>query len=186
MAGSPAATLAVAVPVAIALIGGIVKAAGLRGEVHREWGSRIGDLTAGVDEFAFQQLRNVYKRIGPWLYTGQGFWPAGPPPNPNDLAGLIAKYTRAIRFKSRLSRDVTVLMWVGPITIVSLAVGLAATVAISLHRIHLVEMTRAAEIGYGLAIGCAAGAIACLGAYVVLRHRLTSVALLADKGGCGA
>lgn len=186
MASSLVGTLAVTVPIGLALIGGIVKAAGLRDDVHRDWGTRAKELEAGVDEFAIHQLRHVYSRIGPWVFSDHGFWPDGPPPDPKGLSSFIAEYTRAIRFRSRLGSDIRYLMWVGPAGVAVLTAGLVATVAASLYGTDVVKVAFVPKLVAGLGIASFTGLLVCVGTYVVLRHRLTSVAVVAERGEPGA
>lgn len=182
MNGSGLAILAITIPIMIAIGGGIFKVASLRGSVHREWALKIDQLLSGVDEYAIRQLRKVYENIGSWLTSGRGFWPDGPPPSPDALDSLVGNYSRAVRYRNRLERDIRYLMWVGPIGIAALTIGLVPLLLASLKGAGRLESgiySTVLSVTSGVAI---VGVVVALGSYVALHHRLTSVEVLVVTG----
>ena len=197
------AILGIAITLALALGGAIYKTSMLRGTVHREWSKRVDQSIAGLEELALRKLREIYRIIDPWLSSdrklseihrlteawfgqdsdssGREFWPDGPLPDPFSLSDLISGYSRALRFRNRIEKDIACLMRIGPMFVVMLSLGFAAVVLAALDGVGIVDSQVLALIGYIIGACSLIGIVLALGSYVVLLHRLTSIEVLASE-----
>lgn len=182
MDDSDFAVMAIAITVVLALIAWIVKASTLRGSVYREWSTRVDKSIAGLDEFAYKTLHDIFSVIRPWLDTNRHFWPEGPLPDPFSLSDLISKYARALRFRERLEKDIERLMRVGPFAVLALVLGIVSVVLFALRGVGILDSHSVIVTGYAVSAAAGSGLLAALGSYVILHHRLTSVELLAAEG----
>jgi len=74
------------------------------------------------------------------------------------------------------------MMWVGPITTVALALGLIPMAIVTLLGVGVLEDGLFIVLAYSTGAVALFGTVLALGSFVVLRHRVTSVEVLAGKG----
>lgn len=174
----------ISVTALIAVCAAIFKTATLRSRISREWSPRVYTCMAGLDELSLQAISDLYNQIQKNFstITDKDIWPDGPPIDPLSLRQPIEVYTRALRFRTRLEKDVTRLMRIGPILVASLSVFAVSIALITLNTIDILASHTLLIIGYYLGSISFLLTTVSVCAYVILQHRLASVEVLSYGG----
>ncbi len=155
------------------------KAAGLRGDTNRTWGSRIDLTYAGLTERAIETLRELQAQANQLLGDMSDFDPALAVVDPDPLAEQATRFNRLLkvrrRLRSRFQRQLR-LMSLTVYLVGGYAGGVivAGTYYVGIQNVHWTGCA-------GIALACsslAAGALLLI-QYAYLENRLSAAEIMA-------
>lgn len=165
---------------AVALVGGLFKAVKLRGDVNRDWSSRLVLLEASLKDQALAELSRLRRQVDELVGgTGTSFSPGQAVADPEPLLKSVRRIARLLLAGKRARNCFRALRNLGTVMVVAQLLLLAGEVAGALHLSNLIDLGwwRIPAV-IAAAVGVMLG-IAAFIAYWVLHHRLSGAEILA-------
>lgn len=166
---------------AIAGVAALWRAASLRGDMRKDWSSRVEDAEIGLADRATSELLAMQREIAGLMGSGSSLLPRLATVDPAQLATRIGDFQKTLSVASRLASDFRWLLRIGPLLIVASAaflLGLGGLFADNseLASSESLRIGRLAVGGIGVVLGLAA-----LVAWVFIHQRLSGAEMRAAE-----
>jgi hypothetical protein len=177
--GGHADTLAIYGAIVLALVGGIWKALGLRGDIYSRWHDRVDLAHAGLSDRALTTLVGLQKAISDLLGQPDAFaGPAAATIDPSPLAGRAETFTTLVSARNRLQTRLRRHLRLGPMLAGALVATLAGTILLAIFNGYLWRVHWFPVAGAALACPGVCLAVGCVSAYGYFEHCLSGAEIL--------
>lgn len=169
------------VALAIAGIAALWKAGTLRGDMRKEWSTRVEDAEIGLADRATRELLAMQREIADLIGSGPGSLPRLATVDPGRLANRTNDFQRTLTMASRLPGDFRQLLRLGPTLVFATAAFLVGLAGVFVDNSELMstDLLRVGGLvvgGLGVAIGLGA-----LTAWLMLHQRLSGAEMRASE-----
>jgi hypothetical protein len=183
----PGTVIGIGLTALLVLGGALWRAGALRGELNRDWASRVNAATTALTDRTIDEL-NALRRDTDQLLGPEN---AEDPPNlaSVDPSPLVKRAVEAAGYyvaRRKLVKYFDRLLWIAPLLVPDVLLLMVSDVALSLYCANIVH--RAALLVIGLAalgLGVVAG-ILLAGLYLVTEHKLAGAEIQAQSGPTGS
>lgn len=169
------------VALAIPGVAALWRAASLRGDMRKEWATRVEDAEVGLADRAINELLEMQQEIATLVGSGPTSLPRLATVDPGGLVSHIRDFQKTMVAASRLKAYFRWLLRVGPVLIAAAILFLVGIAALFANNSELAS-SEVLRVG-GLVIGILGGSLGLMGlvAWVFLHFRLSGAELRATE-----
>lgn len=166
---------------AIAAVAALWKAGTLRGDMQKEWSTRVEDAEIGLADRATRELLGMQREIANLIGSGPASLPRLATADPGQLATRTKDFQKTLTMASRLPSNFRWLLRLGPVLVLAAAAFLLGLAGLFVDNSELAT-SGLLRIG-GLAVGGAGVAVGfvALIAWLMLHQRLSGAEMRASE-----
>jgi hypothetical protein len=165
----------------VAGIGGLWKAATLRGDMREKWAPRVADAEAGLADRATTEAVAMQSEIADVIGSRPGALPRLATLDAAPLAKQAAEFQKTLTMGSRVPNDFRRLLRLGPFAVAFAVFFLFGLAAVFVDNSELLTSPILRVGGLVVGLGAAGLGVLLLSAYVVLNQRLSGAEIRADE-----